>query len=131
MAYLGDYVQHADWKAEKHAPVIHCADEVTAGEFFEVKVNIGEEIAHPNTTEHHIDWIAVFFKPEGDKFAYEVGRYEFNAHGASVKGANQGPVYTDPVVVTSVKLMQSGTFHAVAMCNIHGLWEGTKEIKVK
>ena len=94
MSYIGDLVQQADWKKEKHSPVIHCADEVTAGEFFEVKVNIGEEIGHPNTTEHHISWISLFFKPEGDKFTYEVGRYEFNAHGESVKGANEGPVYT-------------------------------------
>lgn len=130
MAYLGEYVQHADWKSEKHAPVIHCAEEVTAGEFFEVKVNIGEEIGHPNTTEHHITWISLFFKPEGDKFVYEVGHYEFNGHGASVKGPNQGPVYNDPMVVTSVKVMQPGTFHALAMCNIHGLWEGTKEIRI-
>ena len=130
MAFLGDKIQHADWKKEKHAPVVQCPDEVKAGEFFEVKVNIGEEIGHPNTTEHHISWIELFFQPEGDKFVYNVGRYEFNGHGESVKGANQGPVYNDPSIVTVVKLTQPGTFHALAMCNIHGLWEGTKEVKV-
>jgi len=131
MVKIGEKIQEADWKKEKHSPVIHCPEEVTAGEFFEVKVNIGEEIGHPNTTEHHISWISLFFKPEGDKFTYEVGRYEFNAHGASVKGANEGPVYTNPFFVTSVKVMQPGTFHALAMCNIHGLWESTQEVKVK
>lgn len=130
MAFLGDQIQHADFKKEKHAPVIHCPEEVKAGEVFEVKANIGEEIGHPNTTEHHIRWIALYFQPEGEKFTYEVGRYEFNAHGESSKGANEGPVYTDPLVVTAVKLNKSGTFHVLSFCNIHGLWESVKEIKV-
>ena len=78
---LGDQVQSADWKTEKHVPVIECADEVKAGEVFEVKVGLGKEVAHPNTTEHHIRWIQLFFHPEGDKFSYQVGNYEFTAHG--------------------------------------------------
>ena len=41
---------------------------ITAGEAFEVKVSLGKEIAHPNTTEHHIAWISLFFNPEGDNF---------------------------------------------------------------
>ena len=31
----------------------------------EVNVNIGEEIAHPNTQEHYIAWIKLYFHPEG------------------------------------------------------------------
>jgi len=50
---IGDLIQTADWKKEKHAPVIDCPDEVEAGEFFMVKVGVGKEIAHPNTAEHH------------------------------------------------------------------------------
>jgi superoxide reductase len=47
---IGELVQEADWKAEKHVPVIECADAVKADELFEVKVTIGKEITHPNTT---------------------------------------------------------------------------------
>jgi superoxide reductase len=54
MKGLGELFQTADWKTEKHVPVIECADQVKAGEFFPVKVTLGKEIAHPNTTEHHI-----------------------------------------------------------------------------
>ncbi len=60
---IGTYIQTADWKAEKHAPVIECPDVVKAGEEFVVSLEIGKEIPHPNTTEHHIDWIEVISNP--------------------------------------------------------------------
>ncbi|NLS77286.1 MAG: Neelaredoxin [Chloroflexi bacterium] len=130
MATLGERIQSADWKKEKHVPVIECPDTVTAGQAFEVKCSIGKEIAHPNTTEHHISWIQLFFQPEGDKFSYEVGRFEFSAHGEAVAGANQGPVYTDPVVAVAMKVNKAGTLHALSFCNIHGLWESAKDVKL-
>ncbi|MBN1979539.1 MAG: class II SORL domain-containing protein [Anaerolineae bacterium] len=127
---IGEKIQSADWKSEKHVPVIECPDQVKADEVFEVKASIGKEIAHPNTTEHHIRWIALYFHPEGDKFTYEVGRYEFNAHGESVQGANQGPVYAHHSVSAAMKINRPGTLHALAYCNIHGLWESKQEIKL-
>jgi superoxide reductase len=127
---IGEKIQHADWKKEKHVPVIECPDQVKADEVFEVKAAVGKEIGHPNTTEHHIRWIALYFHPEGDKFTYEVGRYEFNAHGESVQGANQGPVYTHHAVGAAMKINKPGTLHALAYCNIHGLWESKQEIRL-
>jgi len=130
MANIGELYQTGDWKAEKHVPVIECPEGVKADEMFEVKLSIGKEIAHPNTTEHHIRWMQLYFKPANDKFAYQVGNFEFTAHGEAVAGANQGPVYTDSSVTARVKLNQSGTLHATSYCNIHGLWENSKEITV-
>ncbi|MEN6479941.1 MAG: class II SORL domain-containing protein [Anaerolineales bacterium] len=127
---LGQLLQSADWKQEKHVPIIECADVVKAGEFFDVTVSVGKEVAHPNTTEHHISYITVFFKPESGKNPYQVGHFEFSAHGESVAGPNQGPVYTFHGVTTRMKTTESGTLYAVAFCNIHGLWEASKEIKV-
>ncbi len=127
---LNEQIQEADWKKEKHVPVIECADEVKAGEVFEVKASLGKEITHPNTTEHHIRWISLYFRPEGEKFTYQVGQYEFSAHGESAQGANEGPIYTHHEVTASLKLNKSGTLFALALCNIHGLWESSKEIKV-
>jgi superoxide reductase len=128
MSSIGDFVQQADWKAEKHVPVIECADAVEAGEFFEVRVTVGKEIAHPNTTEHHIAWITLYFKPAGEKFIVQVGKYEFSAHGASAAGANQGSVYSYSGATASLKTTQPGTLYAVAYCNIHGMWQGSKEV---
>jgi superoxide reductase len=125
---IGEQIQSADWKKEKHVPVIDCPDEVRAGELFEVTAAIGKEIGHPNTTEHHIRWIALYFHPDGDNFTYEVGRFDFSAHGESVRGANQGPVYTHHAVTASMKINKPGRLHALAYCNIHGLWEDAKDV---
>ena len=130
MARFSDIIQEADWKKEKHVPVIECPDTVRSGELFDVKVSLGKEIAHPNTTEHHIRWITLLFHPEGDKFPYQVGRFEFTAHGESAAGPNEGPVYTDHSVTSSLKTSKPGTLHAIALCNIHGLWESSKKIEV-
>jgi superoxide reductase len=124
-------IQTADWKAEKHVPAIDAPDAVEAGEMFEVKVSLGKEIAHPNSTEHHIRWIRVFFHPEGDKFTYDVGNFEFAAHGESAAGANEGPVYTDHSAAFKMRTSKPGTLHAMALCNIHGLWESEKPIRVE
>ena len=131
MKKIGDLVQEANWKAEKHVPVIECADAVKADEFFEVKISIGKEIAHPNTTEHHISWISLFFHPDGEKFPCQIGRYEFSAHGASAQGPNTSSVFTHHAAQAWMKTGKAGTLIAVSMCNIHGLWQSSKEIKLK
>ena len=112
-------------------PVIECSDQVKKDEIFEVRVALGKEVAHPNTTEHHIRWIQLFFRGDGDKFPYKVGHFEFSAHGEAIDGPNKGPVYTHHSVGASPKISKSGVLYATALCNIHGLWESVKEIKVK
>lgn len=128
---IGELYQTADWKTEKHVPVIECADEVKADEMFEVKISIGKEVAHPNTVEHHIRWIQLFFKPEGDKFSYQVANCEFTAHGEAADGPNKGPVYTNHSATIALKTGKPGILLASSLCNIHGLWENSKAIKVK
>ncbi|SHK33363.1 class II SORL domain-containing protein [Paramaledivibacter caminithermalis] len=124
MKTLGHFLQTGDWKGEKHVPVIHAPEKTKAGEAFELKISIGDEIKHPNTLEHHISWFKVFFHPEGSKFPVEIGNFKFTAHG-------EGDIYDEPVVSTNVKLNKSGTIYALSYCNIHGLWENFKEIVVE
>jgi superoxide reductase len=124
------YIQKDDWKKEKHMPVIEVPEQVTAGAPFQVTVSIGKEIPHPNTTEHHIDWIDLYFHPEGEKFPHQVGHFAFSAHGASTAGANQGPAYTEPHLVVTLKVNKAGSFHALALCNIHGLWESEQALNL-
>jgi len=127
---LGDKIKTSDWKTEKHVPVIECGSEVKAGEIFDIKVSIGKEIAHPNTTAHHIRWINVFFHPKGGSSSYQIGNFEFTAHGESTDGADKSGIYTNHSIVLSMKTDKPGTIYALALCNIHGLWENSKEIKV-
>ncbi len=130
MKQFTELIQTADWKAEKHVPVIECQDQVKSGEFFTVKVTLGKEIAHPNTTAHHIRWISVYFLAEGEKFPFQVGNFEFSAHGESVEGADKSSVYTHSEVSFSMKTNKPGVIYAIALCNIHGLWQSEKEIRV-
>jgi len=120
---IGEKIQSADWKAEKHVPVIEAPDKVEAGQPFQVTVSVGKEIPHPNTIEHHIRWIEVYFQPEGDKFVYQVGRFDFTAH-------SEGTAYAHPVATFSMQVEKPGTLIALSLCNIHGLWENSKRIDV-
>ena len=131
MKKIVELVQEADWKQEKHVPAIESADFVNAGEPCEIKVTVGKEISHPNTTEHHISWISLYFHPEGEKFPYQIGRFDVTAHGASTQGPNTSTLYTHPAITTWIKTGKPGTLMAVSMCNIHGLWQSSKELKIK
>ncbi|KAB3531155.1 class II SORL domain-containing protein [Alkaliphilus serpentinus] len=124
MKSLGKLFQSGDWKGEKHVPVIHAPEKVNSGEKFEVKISIGDAIGHPNSFEHYIAWFKLFFQPEGGKFPIELATFNFSAHG-------EGDNLTEPVGLTTVKLNTSGTLYAVSYCNIHGLWENSKEITVE
>lgn len=123
---LADFVKTADFKTEKHVPVIACADSVKAGEPFTVAVTVGSEIPHPNTLAHHIGWIALHFVPEGSKLSIELGRYLFSAHQTDPAAPVQ--VQSAPSVTVSVAVNKPGTLHATSYCNIHGLWESEKSI---
>jgi len=131
MPSIKDIVQSADWKSEKHVPVIEAPQKAKKGELVSISVTVGKEIPHPNTTEHHIGWIAVYFLPAQEKFPYQIGNFEFSAHGASTQGPNTSTVFTHPAVTCVFKSDKPGTVLAVSYCNIHGLWEGSKEIAVE
>jgi len=130
MAKLTEKIQTADWKSEKHVPVIDAPDKVKADEVFRVTVTLGKEVAHPNKTEHHIRWITLYYQEEGGKFAREVAHVEFNAHGESAEGPDKGPVYTHHEATATMKISKPGMLYALAYCNIHGLWQSEKAIAV-
>jgi len=131
MAEFKDLFQSADWKKEKHVPVIEGPDKVKKGGLAKFTVSVGKEIAHPNTTEHYIKWIEVYFLPKEEKFPYQVGKFDFTAHGESVQGPNTSTVYTHPEIVCGFKTEKAGTILASSYCNIHGLWQGSKDISVE
>ncbi len=128
---FADTIKHDDWKHEKHVPVIELPVEIKAGESFQVTVSVGKEIPHPNTTEHHIQWIDVYFKPEGGKFIHQVGHFDFVAHAESVQGPNEGSVLANPIVTLDMTVKEAGTLIALEYCNIHGVWENTAEIVLR
>ena len=120
---IGDKVQSADWKSEKHVPAITGPDSVKAGDWIKLNVRVGKEITHPNTVEHHIRWIQVYYTPDGGKFTFDLGRATFNSHG-------EGPIVTGSNADFHFTASASGTINAVSHCNIHGLWESSKKLSV-
>jgi superoxide reductase len=130
MKKIGELFQMADWKNEKHVPVIEVPDRPRADEVFQVTVSVGKEIAHPNTTAHHIRWIQLFFLADGEKFPYQVGSFEFTAHGATANGPDTGPVYTHHSATVALKVNKPGRLIATSLCNIHGLWENSLPLEL-
>ncbi len=131
MARFGDLFQSADWKKEKHAPVIEIPETIKRGEKVQVTVSVGKDIPHPNTTEHHIAWIDVYFHPEGENFPYQIARFDFVAHGASTKGPNTSTIYAEPYATFYFKTEKPGKLYASSFCNIHGLWVSEVDVKVE
>ncbi len=131
MVDLKDLFQAADWKTEKHVPVITVSEEIKKGEAIKITVTVGKEITHPNTIEHHIAWVEVYFLADGEKFPYQIGRFEFGAHGGSTQGPNTSTVYTLSEVTCYLKTEKSGVLFASSYCNIHGIWQGAEKIILK
>jgi len=98
---------------KKHVPTIEAPDEVTAREPFETTIIVGKELAHPDEGGHFIQWIELF---AGDAY---LARFDFTP---TVSGA--------PVKIT-LKLNEDTTLVARERCNLHGVWESSKDIKVK
>jgi superoxide reductase len=115
-------IRTADFKSEKHVPVIEASTKCSEG-YMTVTVSVGKEIAHPNTLEHYIEWIALFFKgKEGN--IIDLGKAVFSAHGNTDKSGT----FTAPSITLEVKLSGKGTLTAVSYCNLHGLWENSIEV---
>ncbi len=120
---IGEKVQSADWKREKHVPAISGVDSAEAGKWVKINVRVGKEVPHPNSVEHHIKWVQVYYTPDDSKFAYDLGRASFNCHG-------EGLIVTGSSADFHFTAATSGTIHAVSYCNIHGLWESSKKLTI-
>lgn len=99
---------------QKHLPVVTAPVKVKRDETFEVTVEIGKLKAHPNEPAHFIEWIELY---SGDTFLFRV----------SLSGSLSQPKITIPLKLTHAH----GPLKAWAKCNIHGLWEGIKDIEVE
>ena len=102
-------------KVESHTPKIEAPASVKIGEPFELTVTVGP---HPNTVEHSIRRIEVYFFEEGRPF-----------NPVHLTTTALTPMYTEPYIRLKIKLSKSGTIHAIEYCNLHGLWEGRKQIR--
>ena len=90
---------------KKHTPVITAPAEVKKGEPFEVGIEVGKYLKHPNENAHFIEWLELY---SGDTF---LGRIDFVSR------------LTEPKVTLTVAVDHAHPLVARARCNLHGLWQ--------
>jgi superoxide reductase len=101
-----------------HVPVISAPSSVRAGEAFTVEVAVGEKL-HPMTLTHWIEYIELRVGNE------PAGRVDFPSNGF----LNPKVAFT---VVLSKEAAPEGKVTLIARqnCNLHGLWESSRDIEV-
>lgn len=101
---------------EKHVPTITIDKGHKEGKDI-VRVVVGHETPHPNTLEHHIAWIELYGVKKANDQVINLGR------------AAWAPVYSNPNVRFQINQIEDfKAFHALAYCNIHGLWVNSLEL---
>lgn len=97
---------------KKHFPVISAPEKVKSGEAFDVEIEVGKLLKHPNEQSHWINWIALWLNEKPISF---VAFY---------------PAVAEPKVRLKLKAGNKGKAKLVAreFCNLHGIWESEKEI---
>lgn len=95
---------------KKHVPMIHISGSPTAGEFFDVTVHVGEQLAHPNEAGHHIEFIDLYLE---DRF---LARCDLTWG------------YTEPRVTFTIKVDGPGRLRAYERCNLHGDWTNSLDL---
>ena len=99
---------------KKHHPVITAPEKVKAGECFEVTIEVGKLLEHPNQPAHFIEFVELY---AGDVY---LSRLALTA---------QMSCPTMKVCVSLPKDM--GDLRAFTLCNLHGIWESRKPITVE
>jgi len=101
---------------EKHVPTM-TIDKGHKEDVDIVRVVVGHEAPHPNTVEHHIVWIELYGVRKDNDQIISLGR------------AACAPVFSNPNVRFQINQIRDfKAFHALAYCNIHGLWANSLEV---
>ncbi len=99
---------------KRHVPVIEAPEKVKKNKCFEVTLEVGKVLEHPNECSHFIQFI--------DLYADEtfLARTDFTA------------VRTCPRISLCIALQHPVQhLQAYACCNLHGTWVGRKAINVE
>jgi superoxide reductase len=106
-------IEQANDLEKKHLPIISAPESVKKGEHFEVTVEVGKLLRHPNEPGHFIQFIELY---AGDTY---LARMDFTAKT------------TCPIMKVCVSLDHGhGKLRAFERCNLHGTWESEVDIEV-
>ena len=98
---------------KKHLPYITAPESIKKGECFEVNIEVGKLMAHPNEPAHHIEFIELY---ADDTY---LARMDFTAR-------TTGPVMKVCLALNHIH----NRLRAFAHCNLHGTWQGQAEITI-
>ena len=106
-------IENASDLEKKHLPIISAPESVKKGECFEVTVEVGKLLQHPNEPGHHIEFVELY---ADDTY---LARMDFTAKT------------TCPVMKASIVLDKPySKLRAFEHCNLHGSWEYDTDIEV-
>lgn len=98
---------------EKHIPHLEIDKGHKSGSDI-IRIVVGHEIPHPNTVKHHVAWFELYGVKKDNNQVINLGR------------ASCAPVYSNPNVRFQINAIEDfKSFHALAYCNIHGLWSNS------
>ncbi len=108
---------HMTGLEKKHVPVISVPAKVKAGEPFDVDIVIGE-IEHPMGPSHWIEYLQLNIVNE------PAGMVNFRSSGLLKAKARFNVLLDDKYKGKTIPLV------AQLKCNLHGIWEGYKNVEV-
>jgi superoxide reductase len=98
-------------KLEKtHQPVIELPRKIKKRESFKIKIKVGI-LTHPMEKNHHLAWIELFAGP------VTLGRKDLE-------------LGDKPEAEFEITLEHKIRLRAASQCNLHGLWQVEKEVRV-
>ncbi|UGV39873.1 desulfoferrodoxin [Methanococcoides orientis] len=105
-----------DRSKERHIPIIEVLRNYndTGKEY--IRVVVGENAIHPNTPEHHIEYIELYGRTKMMD-TVTIGRVTF------------GPGVKPDAIFGLVNFGKYREFCAIAYCNVHGPWQNCIEIR--
>ena len=96
---------------KKHTPIIEAPASVAGGELFDVTIEVGKLLKHPNEAGHFIQWIEIYAK------------HTF------ITRVDLTPAMTEPKITIPMRLEHVHELRAVARCNLHGVWMNVHSFK--
>lgn len=94
---------------EKHVPDIALSDSALGTV---VTIQVGKEVVHPTTKEHHIEWVQLFGETQENKFV-QIAVLTFGKGTAFPRGS------------VVIKKEDYKSLTALAYCNLHGVWDNS------
>jgi len=96
---------------DRHSPFVHCEDNATKGELFQVTVKVGNEYTHPDDFDHYIANVALY---NGETL---LARADFVPGTLGNEKSNTEVTFNIRPMGKKLNLV------AHAYCTKHGLWE--------